>query len=307
MSADSRIVQVAAVLALTFFWGINWPVMKIGLEVIEPWTFRALLVVAGALGCLLLIVVTGDDWRIPRRDWPMLGLLALFQGVLWNGFSGFGIALIDAGRASILAFTMPLWAAALSILLLGERITPQRGIALALGMLGMACLLQPALAALSDALLGTGLMLAAAASWGMATVIFKKADWSGSIVAVTGWHFALGAVPLTIAAMTFGRPSSLLDVDLRTGFALIYSATMPMVFCQLVWFTLVRRLPASLASMNTLLVPLIGVASSAIILGERLGLFELAALVFVLAALCIILPGISLPASRRPQPASRPE
>ena len=292
LSAESRVVQVVAVLALAFFWGLNWPVMKIGLETLEPWTFRALIVASGAAGCALLLVLRRESLCVVRADWPMLGLLTLFQGVLWNGFSGFGIALIEAGRASILAFTMPIWATALSILILKEEVTRRRLLALGLGMAGMFFLLLPALEALGQQLFGTLLMLAAAISWGTATVVFKKANWQSSLVAITGWHFALGAVPLILAALIFGKPTTLLDVGTRTGLALLYSATVPMVFCQLVWFTVIKRLPASLASMGTLLVPLIGVGMSALILGEQVGLYELTALALVFAALGLILPGI---------------
>lgn len=293
LNLENRVIQVIAVLALAFFWGINWPIMKIGLEIIEPWTFRALLVLSGAVGCALLLIMRGESLRVPSTDWRMLALLALFQGVMWNGFSGFGISLIDAGRASILAFTMPVWATGLSILILKEEVTNRRLVALGFGMAGMLCLLYPALGAISERLWGTLCMLLAAMSWAMATVIFKAARWHGSLIAITGWHFALGSTPLILASLTFGQPSTLLEIDLRAGLALLFSATVAMVFCQLIWFTIVSRLPASLASMSTLLVPLIGVGSSAVMLGEQIGIYEGAALLLVFTALGLILPGLS--------------
>ncbi|MDA0961333.1 MAG: EamA family transporter, partial [Proteobacteria bacterium] len=100
---------------------------------------------------------------------------------------------------------------------------------------------------------------------------------------------------------------SLLRIDMITGSAMAYSALIPMIFCQAVWFAVVRRLPTTLASTGTLLVPPLGVFFAALILGEAVGLLEILALVLVIAALVLILPGFNWRASLRPPPVSRPE
>lgn len=92
-----------------------------------------------------------------------------------------------------------------------------------------------------------------------------------------------------------------------TGAALAYSALIPMIFCQAVWFAVVQRLPTSLASTGTLLVPPLGVFLAALILGEEVGVLEVLALVMVVSALVLILPGFNWRASLRPPQASRPE
>ena len=104
MIPTTRTAQAITVALLAIFWAINWPLMKIGLTVVEPWTFRALIVVVGGIGCLAFAAAFGESLIVPRANWRQLLWLALFQGVLWNAFSGFGIALVDAGRAAVLAF-----------------------------------------------------------------------------------------------------------------------------------------------------------------------------------------------------------
>lgn len=296
--------QITAVALLSLFWGVNWPVMKIGLTVIEPWTFRAVLVVVGGIGSLLIARGLGHTIWLPRPMLVPLLWLAVFQGVLWNAFSGFGIALVEAGRAAVLAFTMPVWATGLAILLLGETVTARRFSGLAFGMAAMALLVLPALEALGSELLGTVLMLCAAVSWAVATIIVKAHDWQVSPLVLGGWQFTLGAVPLVAAAFAFGAPSTLLDVDRTAGIALLYSAFVPMILCQALFYTIVRRLPSSLASMSTLMVPPIGVFSSALLIGERIGPAEVGALVLVLTAMVMILPGFSWRAIVRPRAAS---
>lgn len=289
------------------FWALNWPLMKIGLTVVEPWTFRAAIVFVGGAGCLIVARLSGLSVAIPRQDLRPLLWLTLFQGVLWNAFSGFGIAMVEAGRAAVLGFTMPIWATILSIIFLKEPVTTRRMSGLALGMAAMGLLLWPALDALGSELFGALLMIAGAMAWGVATIIVKAVDWKMGVLALSGWQFLIASVPLSIAAILVGDPESLLRVDFVTGSALAYSALIPMVFCQAVWFTIVRRLPASLASTGTLLVPPLGVYLSALILDEKVGVFEVLALVFVIVALVLILPGFNWRASLRPLPKSHPE
>ena len=306
MSGTSRATQVIAVIALVLFWSLNWPMMKAGLSTVEPWTFRALLVLCGGVGSLSVALMGGQSIRIPREDWSMLLALSFFQGCLWNAFSGFGIAMIDAGRASVLAFTMPVWATVLSIYFLGERVSRKRLVGLFFGLMGIALLLAPAFVRVSQEVFGSLLMVAGAMSWGAATVVFKAAGWRAKVLAVTGWHFLIGGIPLFIAAFAIGEPSTLMAIRGQTAVAVLYSATIPMVLCQFIWFRIVERIPANLASMGTLFVPVLGVFFSALILGESIGALEIAALILVFLAMLLILPGISLQATlRRPQ-SSRP-
>lgn len=303
----SRSLQVTTVVGLAIFWAINWPIMKIGLTTIEPWTFRAVVVLVGGLGCLTTSLAFGQSIRIPSTDLRPLLWLTLFQGVLWNAFSGFGIAMVDAGRASVLGFTMPVWATLLSMIFLNEPITVRRLAGLGIGMLAMALLLIPALDAMGTELTGALLMIAGAIVWGVATIIVKAVNWKMGMLALAGWHFVIGSIPLVVAAILFGDPASLLKIDRVTGGALAYSALIPMIFCQSVWFTIVRRLPTALASTGTLLVPPLGVYSAAVILGETVGFFEFTSMALVVAALVLILPGFNWRASLHPPRASRPE
>lgn len=303
----SRPLQVATVMGLAVFWALNWPMMKIGLTAVEPWTFRATIVLVGGVGCLGVSRLFGQSIAIPPADLRPLLWLTLFQGVLWNAFSGFGIAMVDAGRAAVLGFTMPVWATALSILFLGEAVTSRRLLGLAMGMAAMGLLLWPALEAVGAELTGALLMIAGAFVWGIATIIVKAVDWKMGVLALSGWQFVIGSVPLVAAAVLLGDPASLLRIDMVTGAALAYSALIPMIFCQAVWFAVVRRLPTSLASTGTLLVPPLGVYFAALILGETVGLFETLALLLVVAAMVLILPGFNWRAILHPPPASRPE
>jgi drug/metabolite transporter (DMT)-like permease len=295
-------VQVTAVVLLALFWAINWPIMKIGLTVVEPWTFRATLVVIGGVGCLITARLMGLSIRIPASDLRPLLWLTLFQGVLWNAFSGFGIAMVEAGRAAVIGFTMPVWATLISIVVLREAVTMRRLSGLALGVFAISLLLLPVIDSVTGQLTGALLMLGGAICWGVATVIVKAHSWKMNVMALSGWQFLIGSVPLIMAALFLGEPASLLRLDPLSAAALAYSSLVPMIFCQAIWFTIVRRLPTVLASTSTLLVPPLGVLSAAVLLGERVVPVDLLALLLVIVAMTLILPGFNWRAILRPPP-----
>ena len=291
---------------VSLFWGLNWPGMKIVLGEMTVWWFRAMSVGAGALGLLLIAYFSTGATHPKRSEILPLLICAVFGIVGWHLFTGFGVSMMPAGRASIIAFTMPVWATLFAIVFLGEAVTARRVFGLALGMVALVLLLIPVLDAVGGRLFGAGLMIASAISWGAATVIVKGANWQRGALTICGWQFLLGGVPLAVAAVVLGEPDTLFDLDARAGLAVAYSAIIPMIFCQAVWFAMVRRLPTSLASMVTLLVPPLGVFSANLMLGEVVGPFEIAALTMVVLALALVLPGFNWRASLRQPPASHP-
>src|SRR6476661_5620863 len=119
------------ILVLTLVWGCNWPVMKIGVSELAPLTFRELTLPFAALGMLLVARLTGDSIRVPRKLWPRLGVLALFNIAGWNGFVLFGIQQLPAGRSAILGYTMPIWATLIAAIVLHEPISRRKLLGLA--------------------------------------------------------------------------------------------------------------------------------------------------------------------------------
>ena len=196
---------------------------------------------------------------------------------------------MDAGRAVIIAFTMPLWANILSALLLKERITSTRLLALGIGLGGLGLLIWPELEAVGAAPLGAVFMIAAAVSWAAGTVLIKLTDWNTPTTVLAGWQLLLGGIPVVMGALFFETGGFSLNVSERAIFALTYNILFPMIYCHWAYFTLVRIFPASIASISTLAIPVVGVFSSAVILNESVGSSEIMALVLVVAALAIAL------------------
>lgn len=275
--------------ALTLFWGLNWPTAKIVLGEMPVWTFRSLCLVVGGCAVLAIARLGGRSLRVPTSEIRPLLLCALFNIVGWHLFSAYGISLIESGRAAIIAFTMPVWAAVMGWFVLGERLSRSSMLGLVLGVLGLAVLIGPDLASLGTAPLGSLFMLGAAGSWAAGTVLMKKFRWSIPVGVLTGWQLTAGAVPVVLGALVFDRILNPAEISLDAWLALAYVLALPMIFCHWAWFSIVRLFPAAIAAAGTLAIPVVGVISGAIVLGEPVGWREIVALFLVCGALTVVL------------------
>jgi len=283
---------------LTLFWGANWPAMKIALTELPVWWFRAGCLWFGGLGLIAIARLSGLSLRVPAVERGPLLVCAAFNVVGWHLCSGYGVSLMPAGRAAIIAFTMPVWASLLSSILLDEALTKAKLIGLALGMSGLAVLIGPDLIVLETAPLGALFMLIAAISWASGTVLLKRFHWSVPTTVLVGWQLIAGALPVSIGAVLLEAPPELAGLSRETLIAVAYIFLFPMVFCQWAFFRTVRLFPAAIAAIGTLAIPVVGVYSSAVILGESVGWREFIALLLICSALASVL----LPAGRRSAP-----
>ncbi len=275
--------------ALTLFWGANWPFMKMALNEIPVWWFRTICLFVGGISLVLIAKISGQVIGIQRYEFKPLLLCALLNVIGWHLCSAYGVMLMPAGRAVIIAFTMPVWASVLSSFVLDEPLTKNKFIALGLGLIGLAVLIGPDLWDLKEAPLGAIFMLGAALSWAGGTVAFKRTKWTASTSALAGWQLLIAGIPIGLGAVLFQTPPDFTTISPQTLYSMIYILAFPMVFCQWAYFKSVRNFPASLAAISTLGIPIVGAYSSALILGEKVGLQEFTALLFICAALGAVL------------------
>ena len=289
MSRPSSLTPVLLLTSLSLFWGLNWPGMKIILSEMTVWWFRASCLIVGGCILMLLTALSGNRWKLHRREIVPVVVCGCFAILGWMVFSAYGVSLMPAGRASIIAFTMPLWATLIAAYVLGEQITKTKIAGLILGLLGLGVLIGPDLLILKRAPVGAFFMLSAAISWAIGTVLLKKIDWQLPTLSNIAWQLLFCSIPVTLVAI-FSEP--LPDFTILSTpaiIALIYLYLFPMSFCQWAYFKTVGLLPASVAAIGTLMVPVIGVYSSHLILDEQVSHTDLLALLLVIAALAMVL------------------
>jgi len=272
---------------VALFWGLNWPMMKLAVAEIPLLTFRALCVAAGAVGMLGFAWARGESIAVPRAVWPRLALSTLANIGLWNLFVITGVYLLPPGRASILGYTMVVWAVLFGWLILGERPSRQRLIGVALGFVAMAILIGGDIRALGEAPWGALAMLAGAVSWGAGVVLMKGMPAALPTTVVTGWQMALVTPVFALGAVLFDR-DHWAPVGQAAVLATLYNMIISFNFCYWAWNTVVRMVPVAVSGVGSLSVPIVAVLSSMLILGERPGLEEFTALALVVLAIAAV-------------------
>jgi drug/metabolite transporter (DMT)-like permease len=262
-------------LLLGVVWGVHWPVSKIGLEDLPPFTYGAFRVATG-LAVIVAFLAVRRGLRFPARgDVPII--LSVGLGQMAAGIALMNLALQEtaAGRSSILVYTMPLWVAAFQFSTLRARgLWPVAG--LALGLAGIVILLNPQAIdwRSSGQLLGSGALLLSAALWAVTTIHVRRHGWIGTPLSLMPWQLLIALVPLVAAALILesGRaihwPPSAIAAVLYSG---------PLATALAFWLSqsISRSLSPLSATMGFLAVPVVGLVSSSIILGEPLTVLDL--------------------------------
>ena len=285
--------------SLSLFWGLNWPGIKIIVSEVPVWWFRALCLIAGGGILMTLSALSGNRCRLYRGELGAVLLCGFFAIFGWMVCSAWGVSLMPAGRASIVAFTMPLWATLAAAWILGERINASKFCGLLLGLGGLAVLIGPDLVILQRAPTGALFMLVAAISWAIGTILIKYIDWKLPTLSNIAWQLWLSAIPVTIIAALVEPFPQLTALSPAATLAFVYIIIFPMSFCQWAYFKTVGLLPASIAAIGTLAIPVIGVYSSHLILDEQVGASEIIALLMVVGALGLVLLLPAWQAARR--------
>jgi len=277
-----------AFLAITSIcWGLNWPIMKHILVEWPPLSTRGLTGIAGGALLAMLAATRGESLRVPPDQWLRLLLSAFLNVTTWMMAMGLALLWLPASEAVVIAYTMPVWASLLAWLILRERMSPRRILALLMAFAGIAALMGGnGIAASMAKLPGIALVLTGAFAFALGTIAAKRLPVALPLIASSALQIGLGSVPVALAGLLFEHPR--VEALSTVGWALMAYMTL-VGFCvaYVSWFAALKRLPASVAAIGTMAVPVIGVVASAIALHEPLGIGQIAALLFTLAGVAM--------------------
>jgi len=268
-------------------WGFNWPVTKFLLAELPPLTLRGVTGVLGAVLLAALALVRGDSLKVAPEIWPRLLVAGLLNVTGWMVLMGLALLWLPASEAALIAYTMPVWASLIAWPVLGERPTVLRTIALVMAFAGLASIMGGNGFADSEAKLpGIVMALAGAAGFALGTVLLKKYPIRLPPFTAAAWQIGTGCLPVAIVGLVI--ETSHLSLVTPVGWALlVYSTVVQFCIAYVAWFAALSRLPASVAAIGTMAVPVIGVVASALALGEPLGPGQIAALIFTLAGVVL--------------------
>lgn len=287
MPAFSR-RQLVVLVLLTLVWGFNWPVMKVGVAHFPPLSFRMLSLWLGLPILGLVMLRQGLSFTIERAYWGRLALLAVTNMVLWHALMILAMPLLSSGRAAILGYTMPIFSAVIGALCFGDRLAGRAWTGVGAALLGVLLLLWHEIGALGSRPVGVMLMLVSAASWALGTQLLRRRPIPVPLLTLSFWMVAITCASLTVLAALFERERWVAP-DAQAWAAILYNGLLALGFAQTAWFFLVRTLPPVASTLSVMLIPVLGVFSGTLWLGEPLHWQDWAAVGLMVLAIASVL------------------
>ena len=279
--------QLWMLLFVTVVWGLNWPVLKIGVSGYPPLSFRALSMWGGLPILWAVTVWLKVPLRVPRSDWPELVKLTLTNMLVWHVVAIVALQSLSSGRAAILGYTMPIFTALWGMALFGQRLTPRQQLGVGAAACGVGLLLWHEFARLAGRPEAAAGMLFAAAIWALGTQQLRHARSSAHTLALVWWMSVIATLVLSALAWGFERARWGLP-PAEVWAAIAYNAVLIFGFAQPAWLLLARGLPPAASTLSTMMIPVLGTASGAWWLGETLHWQDGAALLLMGAAIASV-------------------
>jgi drug/metabolite transporter (DMT)-like permease len=253
-----------------------------------PLTYAVLRLVTGLATVVALLGVRGRLRLPPRSDLSIVASVGLVQvagGIL---IMNLALQVVPAGRSSVLVYTMPLWVGVL--LWIFFHIRPRRNevIGLALGIAGLLLLLNPAVIdwAIPGELAGTVALLINAVLWAAVTIHVRRHTWVSTPLDLQPWQLLVALVPLAVAALLL-EPGAVVNWQPITVLVLLYSGPLATAFATWASQSITRSLGPQASATGFLAVPVVGLISGAIVLGEKLGPIDVLGFGTVLAGVAV--------------------
>jgi len=296
--SDAAIAKLL-LLALSFCWGLSWSAMRIALDEVTPWGMRLIGYSIGAATLLVLIKAQGRSLVIPtaRDRWHLL-VAALFIIVAFGVAGTFAQLMANTSRVIIVNYSMPVWGSVMAYFVLGERINRQAAIGLALCIAGLTVLIYPVMEQSVREPVGLLLALVCALGWGGGTVYMKWARIKGDLLAIAFWQIVVGMVVFGGFFLIFNGLPHYEPLQWRTWGGLLFNGVLGTGIAYFVWFNIIGRLTTVMASLGSLINPVVGVIGAMIILGDRPTFTDAIGFALIFgAAACVMIPSRQKPAA----------
>jgi drug/metabolite transporter (DMT)-like permease len=285
MQKNTILKAFAALFLLTLIWGYNWVVMKTAVKFASPFQFAALRTFLGALMLFLVLVLTKRPLAL--KEFPTMLALGLLQTCGFTGLLIWALVSGGAGKTAVLSYTMPFWVMLFAWPMLGEKVQGWQWLAVVFALFGIVLIFDP-LHIKGDAFSMT-LALLSGISWAISAIVSKKLHQRRpelDLLNITAWPTLLGSIPIIFLALILPAPP--IQWTQTFWLTIIYSIFLSGSLAWVLWLYALQRLPAGVASMASMLAPVIGVSAAWWQLNERPSNIEFAGMLSIALALVII-------------------
>ncbi|MBR2815888.1 MAG: DMT family transporter [Reyranella sp.] len=277
--------------ALTLVWGTNWPLFRIALEELPVLTFRTIVLASAVTVLTVILLVRRESFAVPKGKWLPLIVASAMNILVWNIATSFAVLYIPSGHASVLAYTMPLWVALMGFVVFRQKLTGRLLAAILIGAAAVVALMAPNFKSYAQAPLGLFWGLFAGFCWAIGTFVVKRTSWPGMGLSLTFWQVLLTFPPIAIGALLIdGLPTHWPSTKVLV--ATIYTGSIPMALGTATWFALVKLLPAQVAALSSIAIPIVAIVSGILLLHEPLSALQAVAIASTVISLWLALvPG----------------
>lgn len=267
-SAGGDIQARLMLVVLCLIWGLTWPAMKIALYDMPPLTMRTLTAGFGGLTLLVICVLLRRSLRVrPGKDWAHVFAASLLNVVGFSLFTAFAQIAAATTRVAVLNYIMPIWTLVLAWAVLGDRPTRMQAIAIALCAIGVAILVFPL--ATTGVPLGLLLALASGFCWAAGTVYLKWARPAVDPLGLAAWQVLIAFVIIAVAMLIFDGGLKVEHARAGAWIGVLFSGIAGNAIAYSLWFYIIGRVTALTATLGIVGIPVLGVLSTIVIIGER--------------------------------------
>ncbi|ENC0771037.1 DMT family transporter [Shigella flexneri] len=285
-SVKSNPLAISGLIVLTLIWSYSWIFMKQVMGYVGAFDFTALRCIFGTFVLFLVLLVRGRGLR--PTPFRFTFAIALLQTCGMIGLAQWALVSGGAGKVAILTYTMPFWVVILAALFLGERFRRLQYAAIGIAAVGLVFVMQPwqlDLSSMKSAILA----ILSGVSWGASAIVAKRLYARHprvDLLSLTAWQMLYAALVMSVVAWLV--PQREIDWQPTVFWALAYSAILATALAWSLWLFVLKNLPASIASLSTLAVPVCGVLFSWWLLGENPGAVEGSGIVLIVLALALV-------------------
>jgi len=273
---------------LTVVWGLNWPIMKMGVTCFPPLTFRFICLLIGTPVLGLGLWAMKVPFQIPKQHWRELLVLSIFNMFIWHALIILAVQYLSSGRSAILGYTMPIFSALIGAWVFKHQLAHRAWGGVAAAALGVVLLLWHELSNLSGKPIGVVLALIAASTWALGTQLLRRTSIPLPTLTLSFWMTAMTTVVMGLLSFVFEferwqEPSA------THWAAILYNAVLVFGFAHAAWFYLARSLPPVASTLSVMMIPILGVFSGAWALNEILHWQDWAAMALMVVSIASVL------------------
>jgi drug/metabolite transporter (DMT)-like permease len=264
------LVTEALLVVMSIIWGMNFVVMKYGTDVLAPFAYNGVRLVIGS-AVMMLILRLARAPLLPWRDIRALMLLGVLGTGLYQVFFITGLAMTRAGTASLVVASSPAMIAVVGRVLGVEKVSFRAmcGIALSLAGIAFVILSSADSSEGQHSVVGDLLVLASVVCWSFYTHLMRPYTQRIDGMQIATWSLIGGTIPVLLIALPSIAHADWPAVAPLTWSAILYSGIGSMGIAYLFWYRGVRVIGSTRTAMYSNLQPLVTLAASWPMLGER--------------------------------------